>query len=68
MSEYKELKSIFEARKKAMRYYRNIYETEVINWIKEKHWFRKDASVVDILLYLEKIDGNNNNDWLQPLQ
>lgn len=68
MSEYKELKSIFETRKNAKRFYRTAYETEVINWIKKKYWFRKNSSVTDILFYLEKIDGNNNNDWLQPLQ
>ena len=68
MTEYRTLKEIFQARKNARRFYRTAYETEVINWIKEKHWFRKNASVVDILLYLEQIDGNNNNDWLQPLQ
>lgn len=61
MSEYKTLKDIFEARKKAMRYYRTTYETEVINALKEKYNFRKNASASDILLYLEKIDGNNNN-------
>lgn len=64
MSEYKTLKDIFEARKKAMRYYRTTYENEVITKLKTKYWFRKNSSTADILFYLEKIDGNNNNDWL----
>jgi len=38
MSEYKELKSIFDTRKNAKRFYRTAYETEVINWIKKKYW------------------------------
>jgi hypothetical protein len=59
---------IFQARKKAMRYYRTAYETEVITALKKKYGFRKNSSVVDILLYLEKIDGNNNNGSIQPLQ
>jgi len=43
-------------------------KTELLNGLKKKYWFRKNSSVTDILFYLEKIDGNNNNDWLQPLQ
>jgi hypothetical protein len=62
MSEYKELKSIFDTRKKAMRYYRTPYETEVITALKKKYGFRKNASIADLLLYLEQINGNNNND------
>ena len=61
MSEYRTLKDIFEARKKAMRYYRTTYETEVIADLKKKYNFKKNASVADVLLYLEQIDGNNNN-------
>ncbi len=64
MSEYRTLKEIFEARKKAMRYYRTAYETEVIAGLKKKYNFRKNSSVADVLLYLEQIDGNNNNAWL----
>jgi hypothetical protein len=67
MSEYRTLKDIFEARKKARRYYRTAYEKEVINALKEKYNFRKNASVLDILLYLEKIDGNNHTTRLQSL-
>jgi hypothetical protein len=62
MSEYRTLKEIFQARKKAMRYYRTAYETEVITSLKKKYGFRKNSSVADLLLYLEQIDGNNNND------
>lgn len=61
MNDYTKLKQIFNARKKAMRFSWTAYEKELIKELKTKYGFRKNASIMWMLLYLEQIDGNNNN-------